>query len=47
MAETNGGGHPDMDYAAHENTYEGFLSMFKWGTIAVIFVVIIVFIAIT
>ncbi|MDY8109958.1 aa3-type cytochrome c oxidase subunit IV [Fulvimarina sp. 2208YS6-2-32] len=26
----------DMDYAEHERTYSGFLSMFKWGTIVVV-----------
>ena len=25
-----------MDYPAHEQTYEAFLAMTKWGTIAVI-----------
>ncbi|MES2750863.1 MAG: aa3-type cytochrome c oxidase subunit IV [Pseudomonadota bacterium] len=25
-----------MDYQAHEQTYEGFLTMTKWGTIAVV-----------
>lgn len=26
-------GHPDMDYAEHERTYEGFLVFVKWGII--------------
>jgi hypothetical protein len=30
MAEENG-----MDYAEHERTYALFVAMFKWGTIAV------------
>ncbi len=25
-----------MDYMAHENTYDGFLRLFKWGTAACI-----------
>jgi hypothetical protein len=25
---------PAMDYAEHERTYEGFLVLAKWGTIA-------------
>ena len=38
-------GHPDMDYAEHENTYKLFISMTKWGTIGVI--AIVVFMAVT
>ena len=38
-------GHPDMDYAEHEKTYELFLVMAKWGTIAT--VAILVFMAVT
>ncbi|WP_342361151.1 aa3-type cytochrome c oxidase subunit IV [Terrarubrum flagellatum] len=26
-------GHPDMDYAEHESTYNGFLVFVKWGII--------------
>ena len=26
-------GHPDMDYAEHERTYEFFTTLFKWGTV--------------
>jgi Bacterial aa3 type cytochrome c oxidase subunit IV len=38
-------GHPDMDYAEHERTFDLFLTMTKWSTIFVIGVVI--FMAIT
>jgi Bacterial aa3 type cytochrome c oxidase subunit IV len=34
------GGHPDMDYAEHERTYEGFLRFSVIGTIWVIAVVV-------
>lgn len=27
------GGHPDMDYAEHERTYDMFIGLFKWGTV--------------
>ncbi|MBB2973648.1 aa3-type cytochrome c oxidase subunit IV [Mesorhizobium sp. RMAD-H1] len=29
-----------MDYAEHEKTYEGFLAVAKWGTVAVVAVLI-------
>jgi hypothetical protein len=38
-------GHPDMDYAEHQNTYQLFLALTKWGTIGVI--AIVVFMAVT
>jgi hypothetical protein len=31
--EVIGGGHPDMDYAEHERTYELFVALFKWGAV--------------
>ena len=31
--EVSTGGHPDMDYAEHEKTYEMFINLFKWGTV--------------
>ncbi len=31
---------PAMDYAEHDRTYAGFLQATKWGTIAVILIVI-------
>ena len=31
--EVSSGGHPDMDYAEHEKTYELFIGLFKWGTV--------------
>jgi Bacterial aa3 type cytochrome c oxidase subunit IV len=36
MAHVNNSdkGHPAMDYAEHERTYEGFLALTKWGTIS-------------
>ncbi len=39
------GGHPDMDYAEHERTYEGFLTFSKWGVIFV--VLLLIFMAVT
>lgn len=27
------GGHPAMDYAEHEKTYDMFVGLIKWGTI--------------
>ncbi|MDB5569947.1 MAG: Aa3 type cytochrome c oxidase subunit [Hyphomicrobiales bacterium] len=38
-------GHPAMDYAEHEKTYEMFLVMAKWGTI--LCVGLLVFMAVT
>ncbi|MGV2981112.1 aa3-type cytochrome c oxidase subunit IV [Camelimonas sp. ID_303_24] len=35
------GGHPDMDYPAHENTYEGFLKGSKWGVGAIILILVL------
>jgi hypothetical protein len=35
------GGHPDMDYAAHEHTYRMFTKFVKYGTIGVIAVVVL------
>ena len=41
MAElTDGGGHPDMDYAEHEATYALFLRLLKYITVAAILIVI-------
>ena len=31
--EVSSGGHPDMDYAENEKTYEMFIALFKWGTV--------------
>lgn len=30
-----------MDYAEHERTYAGFLAMTKWGTIAVVVILVL------
>lgn len=30
-----------MDYAAHNRTYSGFLAMFKYGTIAVVVILVL------
>ena len=38
-------GHPDMDYAEHERTFRLFTGMFKWGTIAM--VLLMIFMAVT
>jgi hypothetical protein len=29
----NSAGHPAMDYAEHEKTYQLFIGLTKWGTI--------------
>ena len=34
---------PEMDYPEHERTYENFIKLFKWGTIALI--ILMVFLA--
>ena len=39
--------YAEMDTTAHRHTYSGFLGMVKWGLIAVIITVVLVFIAIT
>ncbi|WP_417310134.1 aa3-type cytochrome c oxidase subunit IV [Devosia sp.] len=31
---------PEMDYAMHERTYEGFIAMVKWGIISMVYVVL-------
>lgn len=35
------GGHPAMDYAEHEKSYDLFLALTKWGTISTIIVLIL------
>nr|WP_102959218.1 aa3-type cytochrome c oxidase subunit IV [Mangrovicella endophytica] len=30
-----------MDYPEHERTYSGFLALFKWGTVAVVILLIL------
>ena len=42
MADQNTahGGHPDMDYAEHERTFERFTTGVKWGTIVVALIVV-------
>ena len=35
------------DYAAHEQTYEGFLTLVKYGTAAVVFVIVMMAIFLT
>lgn len=46
MAEDHGtSGHPAMDYAEHERTYDFFIALTKWGTI--LSVAIVVFMAVT
>lgn len=37
MADNHGnhqGGHPAMDYAEHEKTYQVFVTLTKWGIIS-------------
>ena len=45
MADNHGAGHPAMDYAEHERTYQMFIGMTKWGTI--LMVALLVFMAVT
>ena len=46
MADTQvSGGHPAMDYAEHERTYNLFLTLTKWSTIFL--VLVMVFMAVT
>jgi hypothetical protein len=45
MAENHGAGHPAMDYAEHERTYQLFVGLTKWGSI--LMVAILVFMAVT
>ncbi len=42
---TAAGGHPDMDYAEHERTYQLFIKLTKYGTIFC--VLLLVFMAVT
>ncbi|MCA1535489.1 aa3-type cytochrome c oxidase subunit IV [Bradyrhizobium sp. NBAIM03] len=35
------------DYAAHEQTYEGFIKLVKWGTVSVALIVILMAIFLT
>jgi hypothetical protein len=35
------------DYPAHEQTYEGFLALMKWGTIAVVAIVAMMYVFLT
>jgi hypothetical protein len=41
MTAGESGGHPDMDYEAHQATYAMFTGLIKWGTVGVIFVVLL------
>lgn len=34
-------GHPDMDYPEHERTYAFFTTLFKWGTVFSIGLVVV------
>jgi hypothetical protein len=34
-------GHPDMDYAEHEKTYQLFLFLLKYGSIGVVAIIIL------
>jgi hypothetical protein len=38
---TASAGHPDMDYAEHERTYEAFVTIGKWVTISLIILMIL------
>ncbi len=33
-------GHPDMDYAEHERTYRFFIKLIKYGSIALVLLLI-------
>jgi hypothetical protein len=39
-AKTSSGGHPDMDYSEHENTYKGFITFAEIGTVACLAIVL-------
>jgi hypothetical protein len=41
MTAEEAGGHPDMDYAAHQATYQMFIGLIKWGSIGVILIVLL------
>ncbi len=44
MAEQNtvsAGGHSDNDYAEHENTYRLFLTLFIYGALGVVLVLVL------
>ena len=34
-------GHPDMDYPAHLASYHLFTTLFKWGTVLVVAIVLL------
>lgn len=38
MAVNTAGGHPDMDYAQHLDTYKGFLTFTKIGIVSVVLI---------
>ena len=41
MADDHNAGHPAMDYAEHERTYEMFTGLAKWGTISMVVLMIL------
>jgi len=42
MAEHHStGGHPAMDYAEHEKTYDLFIGLTKWGTILTVLLLVL------
>jgi len=39
--KTKGASNSAMDYPAHESSYESFLKLFKWSTISLIVIMIL------
>lgn len=39
--QTDAGGHPDMDYAEHQKTYDLFIAMTKWSVISMVVVLVL------
>lgn len=39
--QVHAGGHPDMDYAEHEGTYNLFIFLTKWTLISTVIVLIL------
>lgn len=37
---------PAMDYAAHEATYKGFMTLVKWSIIAIVILVVFLYIVV-
>ncbi len=44
MSSNQAGGHPDMDYSAHNRTYSGFISATKFAVIFLVALLVGMFI---